>query len=323
MLLLRVASLLAGLALWPSLCGAQPTPRTYRIGIISANGRLMEGSPTREAFQEELRNHGYIEGATVLIHQRNAALNYDRLPDLLTELIALDVDIIVAAGTPEAAAAKHATSRIPVVFMAADPIGNKLVPNLDRPGGNLTGVAFIADRQSREIEIIKQVIPKLSLLAILADQSYLPVPNEIVKSELAAREAGIQVQLIDAHDPRDFDAAFAKIRSGRAEAVMVLLSPVFSRAMPQIAEYAIKSKIPMMAPYQENSGALITYQADQLHVSRRLAVFVDNILKGANPGRLPIETPSNSRLTINLKTAKALGLAISEQVIRQADELIQ
>ena len=275
------------------------------------------------AFQQELRNHGYIDGSTVFIQQRNAALNYDRLPALLAELIALNVDVIVAAGTPEATAAKDATSRIPVVFMAADPIGNKLVPDLNRPGGNLTGVAFIADRQSKEIEIIKQVIPKLSILAILADRSYLPVPNEFVKSELAARAAGIQVQLIETHDPSDFDAAFAKIRSVRAEAVMVLLSPVFSRAMPQIAEYAIKSKIPMMAPYQENSGALITYQADLLHVSRRLAVFVNDILKGANPGRLPIETPSNSRLTINLKTAKTLGLILPEQVIRQADELIQ
>jgi putative ABC transport system substrate-binding protein len=151
----------------------------------------------------------------------------------------------------------------------------------------------------------------------------LPVPNEILRTETAAREGGVQVQIVAAHDPKDFEAAFATMSKWRAQAVMVLLSPVFSRAMPEIAEYAIKNKIPMIAPYQENSGALITYQADVLHVSRRLAVVVSEILKGTSPGNVPVETPSNSRLTINLKTAKALALAIPERVIRQADELIQ
>jgi putative ABC transport system substrate-binding protein len=320
--LTRVALLLSGISLWMPICTAQPTPKSYRIGIISGNGRLVEGSPTFEAFQQELRNRGYAEG-TVLIDQKNAEGKYDRLPALLADLIALKVDVIVAAGTPEAAAAKLATSAIPIVFMAADPIGNKLVENLERPGGNLTGVAFIADRQQKQIETITLVVPGITRLAVLADKAYLPVPNEILKTEIAARTAGVQVQLVAAHDAKDFDEAFATMRRAHTQALMVLLSPVFSRTMSQIAEYAIKNKIPMMAPYQERSGALITYQADLPYISRRLAIFVGKILEGANPAGMPVETPLNSRLTVNLRTAAALGLVIPERVIQQADEVIK
>lgn len=317
------AAFLFGVSLSTSICIAQQAPKAYRIGIISGNGRLMEGSPTLEAFQQELRNRTSVDGAKIIIDQRNAERKYDRLPDLLAELIALKPDVIVAAGTPEAAAAKQATSVIPIVFMAADPIGNKLVQNLARPNGNLTGIAFIADRQQKQIEIIADVIPGLNRLAVLADKSYLPVPNEISKTEKAALAAGVRIQVIDAHDQKDFDAAFATMERDGSQALMVLLSPVFSSAMPQIAEHAIKSKIAMMAPYRENSGALITYQADMLFISRRLAQFVSEILKGTSPAGMPVETPLNSRLTINLKTAKALGLVIPQRVIRQADELIQ
>jgi putative ABC transport system substrate-binding protein len=305
---------------------AQQPAKVPRIGFLTTP------SPTAaayylEAFREGLRELGYVEGKTIAIEYRFAEGRPERLPALAAELVRLKVDVIVTGGPPAPEDAKQATSTIPIVFaVAGDPVGEGLVASLARPGGNITGLASIAaEVVGKQLELLKEVVPKISRVAVLLNPSHSAHPLMARQAEGAARALGMQLHILQAGSPAEIDAAFAAMRSQGVGGVLVLRGSLFLAQRAQIAALAAKSRLPAVYGTREEAeaGGLMAYGASLPLLYRRAATYVDKILKGAKPADLPVEQPTKFELIINLKTAKALGLTIPPSLRQRADELIQ
>jgi len=314
-------------ALAPLTADAQPPAKVPRIGLLSP----FSPSDTvlwHQAFRLGLRDLGWVEGKNLSIEYRYAYGRSDRLPDLAADLVRLKVDIIVAAATTSGTlAAKNATTAIPIVMVAAgDPVASGLVESLARPGGNITGLSQMASEVAgKRLELLKEVVPKLSRVAVLWNPQGTTSPLSWKELQLPARQLGVQLHSLEVRSPNEFGKAFEDATKTRAGALAITPDPLFLTNLKRIADFAAKSRLPSMFHLREfvDSGGLMTYGPDRTDMFRRAATYVDKILKGAKPSDLPIEQPTKFELVINLKTAKALGLTIPQSLLLQADEVIQ
>jgi len=321
-----VTLLLGGLF---SPLAAQQAAKVPRIGWLAVN--LAAANPhLREAFLQGLRDLGYVEGRNLMIEYRFAEGKLDRLSDLAAELVALKVDVIVAGATPAAVAAKQATKTIPIVFASGgDPVTDGLVTSLARPGGNVTGTSGrVPELVGKCLEQVKRAVPGISRVAVLWQPGAVGERTEkdMVKgAEVAARALGVRLQFVEARGPADFDRAFSDMTKARAGALTVLTSPMLFSERRHLVDLAAKHRLPAVYTLREfvDAGGLMAYGPNAADVYRRVATYVDRILKGAKPADLPIEQPTKFELVINLKTAKALGLTIPQSVLGRADEVIQ
>ena len=295
-----------------------------RIGYLS--GASLSAIPARiEALRQGLRELGYVEGKNIVIEWRWAEGKPDRLPDLAAELVRLKVDIIVSAGPAVTPRLKEATKTIPIVMAQDnDPIGNGFVSSLARPGGNITGLATLAPELSgKQLELLKEIIPRLSRVAVLGSPTEPGNAQTLREIELAAAALSVKIQNLDVLGPNDFETVFRAASKGRAEAALVLVSTIFNSHRTQVIELAVKSQLPAIfysAEYVE-LGGLMAYGPSYTDLYRRTATYVDKILKGAKPADLPVEQPTKFELIINLKTAKQIGLTIPPNVLVRADKV--
>ena len=309
-----------------SSASAQQQAKIPRIGFLSTTSP--SNVPTRlEAFRQGLRDLGYVEGKNIIIEYRYAEGKLEGLPSLATELVRLKVDIIVVSGPSPTRAAKEATATIPIVMTwDYDPVGNGLVASLARPGGNITGLSILAPEISgKQLELLKEIVPKLSRVAVLGT-STVPGNTEALKAtELAAEALKVQLQYLEIRDRKDIETVFQTARKGRADAVLGLASRVLLTDRARAADFAVKSRLPVMYGESEhiNAGGLMTYGASITDSFRRAATYVDKILKGAKPADLPVEQPKKFEFMINLKAAKQIGLTIPPNVLARADRVIR
>jgi len=317
-----------GLLAGPLATEAQQAAKIARIGYLTTN--LAANPHLREAFLQGLRDLGYVEGRSVVVETRAAEGKVGRLPALAAELIALKVDVIVAASTPPALAAKQATRTLPIVFAAtADAVASGLVTSLARPGGNVTGLSFLApELVGKYLEQLTQAVHGVSRVAVLSHPGALGERTEramLKGAEVTARGLGVQLQFLEARGPDDFDRAFSEMTRGRTQALTVLTSIMLFDERRRLVDLAAKKRLPAVYPWREavDAGGLMAYGANLPDLYRRAATYVDRILKGTKPGDLPVEQPTKFELVINLKTAKALGLTIPQSLLQRADEVIR
>jgi putative ABC transport system substrate-binding protein len=309
-----------------SFAHAQQPKKIPRIGYLG--GATPSAVSDRiEAFRQGLRELGYIEGENLVIEWRPAEGKFDRLPALAAELVRLKVNIIVTGGPASTRAAKAATSTIPIVMAQDnDPVANGFVASLARPGGNITGLATLSPEiGGKRLELLKEIVPKLSRVAVLGTSTD-PANAQLLKEvEFAAGALGVKLQYLDVLDPKDIETAFRDASKGRAEAVLALASPVLISQRAQLADLAVKSRLPAIYYSTEyvEAGGLMTYGVNLNDLHRRAAVYVDKILKGRKPADLPVEQPIKFELIINLKAAKQIGLTIPQSVLYRADKVIK
>jgi putative ABC transport system substrate-binding protein len=313
----------------PLAAEAQQAEKVARIGYLSTS--LAATPHIQEAFRQGLRDLGYVEGRNVVIEYRDAEGKHERLPALAAELVALKVDVIVAAASNHLAlAAKQATRTLPIVFAAVvDPVASGLVTSLARPGGNVTGASILSSELvGKRLELLTQAIPGVSRVAVL----WLPgalgerVEKDMLKeADVAARALGVRLQFVEARGPADLDRAFSDMTRARAGAMTVLPSAMFLRERRRLVDLAAEHRLPAVYTVKEyvDAGGLMAYAPNLADVVRRAATYVDRILKGAKPGDLPVEQPTKFELVINLKAAKALGFEVPPLLIARADELIE
>jgi len=314
------------LTLGPLALEAQPTAKIARIGYLAID---QAASPhLREAFLQELRDLGYIEGRNLVIEYRSAEGKSEQLPALAAELVALKVDVIVAPSTVAAQAAKQATRTLPIVSVAI-PVTSGLVTSLARPGGNVTGLSFFSpELVGKCLEQLKLAVPAVSRVAALWQPGGQgePTEKEMLKAaEVAARALGVRLQFVEARGPENFDRAFSEMTRARAGALTVLPSNMFISERRRLVDLAAKNRLPAVYPWREfvDAGGLMSYGLNVADLFRRAATYVDKILKGAKPADLPVEQPTKFELVINLKTAKILGLTIPQPLQQRADQMIE
>jgi putative ABC transport system substrate-binding protein len=290
-------------------------------------GFLRAGKPPKtwvEAFQQGLRERGYVDGQNVVVEFRFTDGSVDQLPQLAEELVRLKVDVILASTAPSALAAKKATASVPIVFVVTNPVEIGLVPSLGRPGGNITGLAQNpSDLAGKRLELLREVLPKLRRVAVLWDLGNPTHPVRLEEAEVAARTLGMQLAPVSVRAPNDFDSGFKAMRG--ADGLLVLDSSLFTTHRARLAGLAAMSRLPAICGEREfaDDGGLMSYGADLRDLYRRAATHVDKILKGAKPADLPVEQPTKFELVINLKTAKALSLTIPPLLLARADEVIE
>ena len=324
-----IGTLAGGLLAAPLAAEAQQAAKGARIGYLASN--LAAGPHLHEAFRQGLRDLGYVGGRNLVIEYRDAGGKLDRLPALAAELVALKIDVIVAAGgTPAALAAKQATRTLPIVFTAAaDPVTDGLVPNLARPGGNVTGLSLLfPELVGKCLELLKQAVPGVSRVAVLWQPGGLGERTEkdmLKEAGVAARALGVRLQFVEARGLADFEGALLDMTRARAGALTVLPSPTFLYERRRLVDLAAKNRLPTVFPLRDyvDAGGLMSYGPNLADLYRRAATYVDKILKGAKPGDLPVEQPTEFELVINLKTAKALGLTIPPSLLGRADQVIE
>jgi putative ABC transport system substrate-binding protein len=299
-------------------------PQVPRIGVLSS---FSDPDPQVAALKQGLRDLGWVEGQNVGVEYRYANNHLEQFPHLAAELVRLKVDLIVAGGEAGIRAARDATSTIPIVMAnSGDPVGTGLIASLSRPGGNVTGLSLLApDLGGKRLELLKETVPKVSRVGVLWNPTNAVKALELNSTEVAARALGVIVTSHEVRAPADFDRAFAAIGRERPTALITLADPLTRSYRTQLAEFAAKSRLPMIAELRDfaEAGGLMTYGASLLDLYRRAATYVDKILNGAKPGDLPIEQPTKFELVVNLKTAKSLGLTIPQSVLVRADEVIR
>jgi putative ABC transport system substrate-binding protein len=305
---------------------AQQPAKIPRIGFLGA-ASASANSARIEAFRQGLRELGYVEGKNIVVEYRYADGKSDRLPALAAELIGLKVDVIVSGGAAATRPAKEATSTIPIVMTNDnDPVGSGFVASLARPGGNITGLSTLAPELSgKRMEILREIIPRLSRVAVLASSTQPGYAQALEEMELAAKAFGLKLQHLNVLVPKDIETAFRAAGEARADAVLLLGGSVFVLQRKQIAALAVKSRLPAIHYRQEfvEDGGLMSYATSVTDLSRRAATYVDKILKGAKPADLPVEQPTKFELLINLKAAKQIGLTIPPNVLARADKVIK
>ncbi len=309
-----------------SIAQAQQAGKIFRIAFLQA--APFGGSVRTEAFRQGLRELGYVEGKNIVIEWRSAEGRADRLPALAAELVRLKVDVIVTGGPLPTRAAKEATSTIPIIMSQdPDPVGNGFVASLARPGGNITGLSTLAPELSgKRLELLKEVVPRLSRVAVLGNSTVPGTAQALKETELVAGAFGVKLQFLDVLGPKDIATAFRAASKGRAQAVLMMVAGVvFSAHRTEILQLALKSRLPVIYTERESVevGGLMTYGVSLTDLSRRAATYVDKILKGRTPADLPVEQPMKFEFIVNLKAAKAIGLTIPPNVLVQADRVIR
>jgi putative tryptophan/tyrosine transport system substrate-binding protein len=308
-----------------SFSEAQEPKKVPRIGYLALTAAA--NHVRANAFRQQLRRLGYAEGKDILIDYRYAEGNLDHLRELADELARLKVNLIVSGGPAPTRAAKAATATIPIVMTQdPDPVGNGFVASLARPGGNITGLSTHAPEISgKQLEILKEVVPKFLQVAVLGTSTIPGHALSLRQIELAAEALKIQLQYLDVVTPKDTETAFRAISKGRAEALIVLGGAVLGSERTRILEFAVKRRLPAIytGPTISDAGGLMSYGVSVTDLTRRAAIYVDKILKGAKPADLPVEQPTKFELVINLKTAKQIGLTIPPNVLARADRVIK
>jgi putative ABC transport system substrate-binding protein len=309
------------------LAHAQQPTKVYRIGFLSARSSFSESSRA-EAFRQGLRELGYTEGKNIIIDYRYAEGKFERLPDLAAELVRLRVDVILTLGVPPTRAAKQVTTTIPIVMGGgSDPVRTGLIASFARPGGNVTGLSDLnVDLITKRLELLKEVVPKTSHVAVLLNPANPTNPLQLKETQGVAPALGLTLLSLEIKEAEEFEPAFTTMRKERVSALLVFSDPMFGFHQKRIADLAVKSRLPAMLGnrYYVEAGGLMSYgTANPDDQYRRAAVYVDKILKGANPGELPVERPTKLELVINLKTAKQIGLTIPPNVLARADRVIK
>ena len=322
----RIAlALFAALFLSPPISLAQQAGNVHRIGFLGA-GSAPRYAGSIAALRQGLREHGYTEGHNLALEFRWADMKLDRFDALAAELVRSKVDVIVVGSTGTIRAALKATKTIPIVMAGGSaPLEAGLVPSLARPGGNVTGLTSSnVELSGKRLELLKEAIPGIIRVAILALADYDSTPHSLADAETAGRPLGLQLHVQWVRGPGDLANALVAVSQGRAEALLVLGGPLQSYNK-QIADLALKNRTPAISPYRTfpEGGGLMSYGVDLSDLYRRAATHIDKILKGASPAELPVEQPTKFELVINLKTAKVLNLTIPPSVLMRADEVIE
>jgi putative ABC transport system substrate-binding protein len=322
--------LIAAGALFATPLGAlaQQPGRVWRIGFLYFGSRKAAQDTGRlDAFLQEMRKLGYVQGSNLTVEERYADGNNDRVPALVAEMVRLKPDVIVATGGATYRPLRNATTTIPIVItVTVDPISAGYAATLARPGGNLTGLTDTATGLGpKHLELLVAAAPRLSRVAVLLNPDNPSHGAQLVRMMSDAQKIGKQVTLIEARTPNDIEAGFSTMARERADALIVFADTFFVDQMRHIAERALKAHIPSAHPNPDFAlaGGLLSYGSDLLDNFRRAAVYVDKILKGANPGDLPFEQPTKYQLLINLRTARALGLTIPQSLLLRADRVIE
>jgi len=309
-----------------SLADAQQPARIPRIGYLSGSS-LTALAARIEAFKQGLRELGYVEGKNIVIEWRSAEGKFDRLPELAAELVRLKVDVIVSPGPQVTRPLKEATSTIPIVMAQdTDPVGSGFVASLARPGGNITGLGTLAPEMAgKQLEILKEMVPKLSRIAIIGNSNNPGDAIALRETVLAAGAAEAYLRYLDILNPKDIDSAFRAATKARADALLALGNPVLNAHRKQVVDLAANNRLPATynRPEFVEAGGLMYYGTNYNDLFRRAATYVDKILKGATPADLPVEQPKKFEFIVNLKAAKQIGLTIPPQVLARADRVIR
>ena len=318
--------LTASLNLAPLAAQGQQTGKLYRIGFLGNSTAALEAHLVGP-FREGLRDLGYVEGQNIVIEYRWAEGKYERFPALIAELLAQKVEVIVTAGTPASLAVKKATTSVPLVMVAVgDPVDTGLVASLAKPGGNITGInSTVEGLEGKRLELLREVIPKLSHVAVLRNPENPTLLNYLKEMQVAAQVLGMKVQVFEARTPGEFDETFKAIVRARPGVLRVMGDRLFLHNRQRIMDFATKQRLPVMPGHPElvEAGGLMSFGPSYSSMHRRAAYFVDRILKGGKPADLPVERPTKFELVVNLKAAKALGLTIPQTLLQRADQVIQ
>jgi putative tryptophan/tyrosine transport system substrate-binding protein len=314
------------LLLLPIHSGFAAAGKTHRIGILFGTTRAFNTARI-ETFRKTLRELGYVEGKNIVIEYRYADGQLDLLPVLASELVQLKVDVIVTSATSGVLAAKNASGTIPIVFTAlGDPVGSGLVASLARPGGNVTGLSILATELSgKRLELLKEAFPKVTRAVMLWNPTSSGESLQFKETQEVAKTLGVQLLSMEVQVANDFETGFQLAKKERAQALLVVPSPVTNSNLKQILEFAAKNRLPAMyaAPEVVDAGGLMSYAPNYADQFRRAAIFVDKILKGTKPADLPVEQATKFEFVINLKTAKQIGLTIPPNVLARADRVIR
>jgi putative ABC transport system substrate-binding protein len=312
-----------------ALCGsaeAQQPAKVPRIGF-QLDAPVSAVAARIKAFRQGLRELGYIEGKNIVVEWRSSEGKIERRNELAAELVHLKVDVIVSAGPTVTRVLKEATSTIPIVMgQDTDPVGSGFIASLAKPGGNITGLAALAPEMSgKQLELLKQIVPKLSRVAIIGNSTNPGDAQALRETVLAAGAYEIYLRYLDVLDPKDVETVFRAIAKGRADGLIVLGNPILNAHRKQIVDLATKHRLPATYARPEfvEAGGLIYYGTSYNDLFRRAAIYVDKILKGAKPADLPVEQPTKFELVINLKAAKQIGLTIPPNVLARADRVIR
>jgi len=319
-----IGSVASALLAAPLAAHAQQAGKVFRIGILETIPAA-QNAANLDALRKGLRELGYVEGRNLIIEYRSADGRAERFPDLASELVRLKVDLLVTRGTPAARAAKNATGTIPVVMATmGDP--RAIVASFARPGGNITGVTtFSTELQAKRIELLKELVPNLSRVALLHNMGNPAAPPEWEETKTAARSLGLQADLLDVRNQGDLRRAFELAVRQHVDALVIGADGLTQMHQQTIVDSVARSRLPAAYPAREfvEAGGLIAYAVNYPDLYFRFASFVDKIFKGAKPGELPVEQPTKFELVINLKTAKALGITIPQSLLLRADGVIQ
>jgi putative ABC transport system substrate-binding protein len=318
-------TLLGGAAAWPVAARAQRAGMPV-IGFLNSNS-LEFGAPLLVAFRQGLRETSYIEGENVTVQYVWAEGHYDRLPAWAMELVSHQVAVIAAGGPPAAKAAKAATSKIPIVFTSGgDAVTQGLVSNLSHPGGNVTGISFLIDELAgKRVGLLHDLVPQASVIALLLNPTFVDASDQLKGAQEASAAAGLQLQVINASGEPDLDAAFKRMVELRAQALVVFADPFMTSRREQIIAHAARYALPAIYNLREfaTAGGLMSYDTSIADAYRQAGIYVGRILRGANPGDLPVIEPTKFEFVINIKTAKALSLEIPSGLLAIADEVIE
>jgi putative ABC transport system substrate-binding protein len=327
MRLIRLVALLAlGPALAPLAAGAQQAGKVYRVGVL-ASSTESNFAPNVRTFREALYTAGWIEGRTLTLDVRYPGEQYARLQELADELVKLKVDVLATLGTPATLAAQRATTTIPIVMESlSDVVSTGLVTNLARPGGNLTGISgFAPELNGKRLQLIREILPQADRIAVLTNRANPATAPVLSATELAAQQMRMKLHVVDVRQIAGLGTAFETMKRERADALVLVADPLLFSARPQIVQLAARHRMPTVYETRifTDAGGLLSYGPLSQERFERMAVYVDRILRGAQPGDLPIERPTRFELVINLKTAKALGLTIPQTLLQRADQVIQ
>jgi len=311
--------------LFASRLRAQQPPRVARVGFLGNSDRSTLGNYL-DAFHRELRALGYLEGRNILIEYRWAEGKYERVPGLVNELVRLKVDAIVTEGSVATQAAKNATRTIPIVMaQVGDPVGSGFIQSLARPGANVTGVTTLSlGLVGKQMELLKEIVPDLGRVAVLWNPEHPGHPRAMPDIEAAARNMGLNLQLVEVRTLKELNVALAGLARNRPGALTAVSEPIYDSQQERIAEFAVQHGLP--SAYTKafaDMGGLISYGARFDDLFRLAAVVLDKIIKGAKPADLPVEQPTKFELIINLKTARMLGLKIPQSVLLRAARVIE
>ena len=317
---------LAGTLAAPLAAKGQQAGKLWRVGYLSSSSAERERTRLA-AFQQGLRELGYLEGESIFIEQRYAGGEFERLAELAAELARLKVDIFVVAGAPAAYAAKKASSVIPIVMTAvADPVGMGLVASLARPGGSITGLSdFNTGVVVKRLELLREVVPSVSRVAVLLNPTNPSNPPQLKLTQAAAATLPVTLLAFETKRADDIDRAFLAMKTERPGALIVIGDPLLGSHAKRIVELSTRNRLPAIYSTREfpDAGGLMSYGTNFDDLWRQAAAYVDKIFKGAKPGDLPVEQPTKFELVINLKTAKALGLIIPPSLLLRADQVIE